>query len=90
MYLNVFLLFNRLSKIKFKWENVKTVSNGITIGFAFLILFSFLHAFTTEWAAILAIFKGLGPLIMILGGVIFALSTICAVVLKTKKEVEER
>ncbi|MFW9867946.1 MAG: hypothetical protein ACFFEN_17770 [Candidatus Thorarchaeota archaeon] len=90
MYLNVFLLFNRLSKIKFKWEKVKTVSNGITIGFAFLILFSFLHAFTTEWAAILAIFKGLGPLIMILGGIIFALSTICAVLLKTKKEVEER
>jgi hypothetical protein len=90
MYLNVYLLFNRLSKISFKWEKVKTISNGITIGFAFLILFSFLHAFTTEWAAILAMFKGLGSLIMIVAGVIFSISTVCAVLIKTKEEVEER
>ena len=89
MYLNVYLLFNRLSKISFKWEKVKTISNGITIGFAFLILFSFLHAFTTEWAAILAMFKGLGSLIMIVAGVIFSISTICAVLIKTNEEVEE-
>ena len=87
MYLNVYLLFSRLSKISFKWEKVKTISNGITIGFAFLILFTFLHAFTTEWAAILAMFKGLGSLIMILAGVIFSISTVCAVLLKTKEEV---
>jgi len=89
MYLNVYLLFSRLSKISFKWEKVKTISNGITIGFAFLTLFTFLHAFTTEWAAILAMFKGLGPLIMILAGVIFSISTVCAVLLKTKEGVEE-
>ncbi|KKN20066.1 hypothetical protein LCGC14_0939360 [marine sediment metagenome] len=89
MYLNVYLLFSRLSKISFKWEKVKTISNGITIGFAFLILFTFLHAFTTEWAAILAMFKGLGSLIMILAGVIFSISTVCAVLLKTKEGVEE-
>ncbi len=90
MYLNVYLLFSRLSKISFKWEKVKTISNGITIGFAFLVLFSFLHAFTTEWAAILAIFKGLGSLIMIVAGVIFSISTVYAVIIKTKEEVEER
>lgn len=89
MYLNVYLLFSRLSKISFKWEKVKTISNGITIGFAFLILFTFLHAFTTEWAAILAMFRGLGSLIMIIAGVIFSISTVCAVLLKTKEEVEE-
>ncbi len=90
MYLNVYLLFSRLSKISFKWEKVKTISNGITIGFAFMVLFSFLHAFTTEWAAILAMFKGLGPLIMIVAGVIFSISTVCAVLIKIKEEVEER
>lgn len=89
MYLNVYLLFSRLSKISFKWEKVKTISNGITIGFAFLILFTFLHAFTTEWAAILAVFKGLGSLIMIIAGVIFSISTVCAVLLKTKEGVDE-
>jgi len=90
MYLNVYLLFNRLSNISFKWEKVKTISNGITIGFAFLVLFSFLHAFTTEWAAILAMFRGLGSLIMIIAGVIFSISTICAVIIKPNKEVDER
>ena len=90
MYLNVYLLFRRLSKISFKWEKIKTLSNGITIGFAFFLLFTFLHAFTTEWAAILAMFKGLGSPIMILAGVIFSISTVCAVLIKTKEEVDER
>ncbi|MHA1986823.1 MAG: hypothetical protein ACW98D_09305 [Promethearchaeota archaeon] len=90
MYLNVYLLFTRLSNISFKWEKVKTISNGITIGLAFLVLFSFLHAFTTEWAAILAIFKGLGPMIMIVAGVLFSISTVCAVLIKPMKEVDER
>lgn len=90
MYLNFYLLFIQLSRISFKWEKVKTISNNITIGFAFLVLFSFLHAFTTEWAAILAAMKDLGPLIMILAGIIFSISTIYAIIIKSNEEVIER
>ena len=90
MYLNFFLLIIRLSKISFKWEKVKTVSNGLTIGFAFMVLFSFLHAFTTEWAAIITAMKGLGPLIMILAGIIFSITTIYAISIKSNEEVLER
>ena len=90
MYLNFYLLIIRLSKISFKWEKVKTVSNGLTIGFAFMVLFSFLYAFTTEWAAIITAMKGLGPLIMILAGIIFSISTIYAIIIKSNEEVLER
>jgi hypothetical protein len=90
MYLNFYLLIIRLSKIKFKWEKVKTVSNGLTIGFAFLVLFSFLHAFTTEWAAIISAMRGLGSLIMIIAGTIFSISTIYAIIIKSNEEVLER
>ncbi len=90
MYLNFYLLFIRLSKINFKWEKVKTISNGLTIGLAFLVLFSFLHAFTTEWAAIITAMRGLGPLIMILAGIIFSISTIYAIIIKSNEEVIKR
>ncbi|MHA2283121.1 MAG: hypothetical protein ACXAC5_19950 [Promethearchaeota archaeon] len=90
MHLNIYLLFIRLSKIRFKWEKVKTISNGLTIGLAFMVLFSFLHAFTTEWAAIIAAMKGLGPLIMILAGIIFSICTIYAIFIKSNEEVLER
>ena len=89
LYINVYSLFILLSEIDFKWEKVKTVSNGITIGFLFMTLFSFLHAFTTEWAAILAIFKDLGPLIMILAGIIFSILTIYGTMIKLNREVSE-
>ncbi len=90
MYINFYLLFIRLSKISFKWEKLKTISNGLTIGLAFLVLFSFLHAFTTEWAAIITAMRGLGPLIMILAGIIFSISTIYSIIIKSNEEVIER
>jgi hypothetical protein len=69
---------------------LKTISNGLTIGLAFMVLFSFLHAFTTEWAAIITAMKGLGPLIMILAGAVFSVSTIYAIIIKSKEEILER
>ncbi|MHA2397452.1 MAG: hypothetical protein ACXADU_01015 [Promethearchaeota archaeon] len=90
MYINFYLLFIQLTKISFKWEKLKTISNGLTIGLAFMVLFSFLHAFTTEWAAIITAMKGLGPLIMILAGIVFSVSTIYATIIKSKEEILER
>jgi hypothetical protein len=90
MYINFYFLFIQLTKISFKWEKLKTISNGLTIGLAFMVLFSFLHAFTTEWAAIITAMKGLGPLIMILAGVVFSVSTIYSIIIKSKEEILER
>ncbi|KKM28174.1 hypothetical protein LCGC14_1567330 [marine sediment metagenome] len=90
MYLNVYLLFIWLSKINFKWERVKTFSNAFSIGLAFMILFSFLHAFTTEWASIIAALKNFGPLIMILAALIFSITVFYTVIVIPHKEDSER
>ncbi|MFX1409294.1 MAG: hypothetical protein ACFFA6_03010 [Promethearchaeota archaeon] len=90
MYLNLYLLFSRMAKITFKWEKVKTISNAFTIGLLFMVLFSVLHIFTTEWATIGEFLKGLGPLIMLLAGIIFSISTFCAIIFNSDHEVFKR
>ena len=90
MYINLYQLIVRLVKITFKWEDLKTVSNGFTIGLLFMVLFTVLHIFTTEWATIGEFLKGLGPVVMMLGVIIFSGSTICAIIFKSKKEEDIR
>lgn len=86
MYINLYLLFSQMGKITFKWEKVKTISNAFTIGLLFMALFSVLHIFTTEWATIGEFLKGLGPIIMLLAGIIFSISTFCAIIFKSNQE----
>lgn len=86
MYINLYLLFSRMAKISFKWEKVKTISNAFTIGLLFMVLFSIFHIFTTEWATIGEFFKGLGPIVMLIGGIIFSISTFCAIIFKSHQE----
>ena len=90
MYLNVYLLFIWLSKINFKWERLKTISNAFSIALVFMVLFIFLYAFTTEWAAIITAFKDLGPLIILLAGLIFSATVFSTVIIIPNKEVSER
>jgi len=75
-----------MAKITFKWEKVKTISNAFTIGLLFMLLFSVLHIFTTEWATIGEFLKGLGPIIMLIAGIIFSVSTFCAIIFKSNQE----
>ena len=86
MYINLYLLFSRMAKITFKWEKVKTMSNAFTIGLLFMLLFSVLHIFTTEWATIGEFLKGLGPVVMLIAGIIFSVSTFCAIIFKSTQE----
>lgn len=90
MYLNFYLLLFRLLKINFKWEKLKTISNSITIGLAFLVLFILLHAFADEWAYTFKFLKDLGPFILLLAGIIFSISTWFSIIIKSKKEEENR
>jgi len=87
MYMNFYFLFIRLALISFKWEKVKTISNGITIGLVFYIIFLVFHIFTTDWAYVIAAFKGFGPLIIILSSIIFSLSTLISIKIALKKGV---
>lgn len=90
MYLNFYLLISRMMKINFKWEKVKTISNGFTIGFVFMITFSVLHIFTTDWLGTMEAFKGLGPIIMLTAGILFTISSFGAIMLESKKEGSKR
>ena len=90
MYLNFYILFSRMTKINFKWEKVKTISNALTIGFAFMVIFDVLHIFTTDWSGTIEAFKGLGPIIMLTAGILFSISSFGAIMLKSKKEGSER
>ena len=89
MYLNFSILFILMTRIRFKWEKVKTISNAIAISFVFMVLFDVLHIFTSDWAGTIAAFKGLGPLVMLLGGIIFTISTLLAIKIELKMEVFE-
>ncbi len=86
LYLNFFVLFIKLADVNFKWVRLKSISNAITIALLFMLIFDILHTLTTDWAGTSAIFKGLGPLIMILAGIILSISTITSIVIKSKKE----
>lgn len=90
MYLNFYLLFSRLLKINFKWEKLKTISNSITVGLAFLVLFIFIHAFADEWAHTFKFLKDLGPFIILLAGIISSISTWFSITIKSKKEEANR
>jgi hypothetical protein len=90
MYLNFYLLFFRMTTINFKWEKVKTISNALTIGFAFMVIFNVLHIFTSDWAGTIEAFKGLGPIVMLTAGILFAISSLGAIMLKSKKEGSKR
>ncbi|MHA1488707.1 MAG: hypothetical protein ACTSRI_03515 [Promethearchaeota archaeon] len=88
IYLNFYLLFAQMLNINFKWEKLKTISNAIAISFAFYVIFLVLHIFTTDWAYIIEAFKGFGPFIILLVSVIFSISTLISITIKSKKEVE--
>lgn len=90
MYLNFYLLFFRMTTINFKWEKVKTISNALTIGFAFMVIFNVLHIFSSDWAGTIEAFKGLGPIVMLTAGILFAISSLGAIMLKSKKEGSKR
>jgi hypothetical protein len=77
-------------KISFKWEKVKTISNGFTIGLAFMVIFDVLHIFTTDWSGTIEVFKGLGPIVMLTAGILFTISSFGAIMLKSKKEGSKR
>jgi hypothetical protein len=79
-----------MTTINFKWEKVKTISNALTIGFAFMVIFNILHIFTSDWAGTIEAFKGLGPIIMLTAGILFSISSFGAIMLKSKKEGSER
>ena len=90
LYLDFYILFIRLVKINFKWEKLKTISNSITIGLVFLLLFDILHVFTTDWAYTIKFFKGLGPLIMLLAVIILSITTWTSIKMKSKGEKSNR
>jgi len=79
MCIDFYLLFIRMSTIRFKWEKVKTISNAFAIGLVFYILFSVLHIFTINWAFIIGAFKGYGPVIVLLASLLLVISTIISV-----------
>ncbi|MFW9989948.1 MAG: hypothetical protein ACFFC3_14970 [Candidatus Odinarchaeota archaeon] len=85
IYLNFAILFSHMAIIVFKWEKVKTISNLFAIGSVFYILFSVLHIFTTDWAYIISAFKGYGPFIVILSGVIFSASVLISILESQKR-----
>ena len=88
IYLNFYLLFAQMLNINFKWEKLKTISNAIAISFVFYVIFLVLHIFTTDWAYIIEAFKGFGPFIIFLVSVIYSISTLISITIKSKKEVE--
>ncbi len=85
MYLDFFLLFSKMSTINFKWEKVKTISNAFAISLVFYILFTVLHIFTTDWAQIIAAFKGYGPIIILLASILLVASTIISLSLNYRR-----
>ncbi len=87
MYLDFYLLFTRMLMIEFKWEKIKTISNIFAITFVFYILFSVLHILTIDWAYVISAFKGFGPLIILLAGAIFSISSIISIKIDSNKEV---
>lgn len=90
MYLNFYLLIDRMVKIEFNWEKVKTISNAITIGFAFYVLFDVFHIFTTDWAFTLDAMRGYGPLLILIMAIIFSASAIIASMLNSTMKGEEK
>ena len=79
-----------MAQITFKLEKLKTISNAFTIGLLFMVLFSVLHIFTTEWATIGEFLKGLGPIIMLIAGIMFSASSFCAIIFKSNQEEVKR
>jgi hypothetical protein len=79
-----------MTTINFKWEKVKTISNALTIGFAFMVIFDVLHIFTSDWAGTIEAFKGLGPIVMLIAGILFTISSFGAIMLKSKTEGSKR
>ena len=74
IFLNFFVLFSHLAIVIFKWEKVKTISNLFAIGTSFYILFTVFHILSTDWAYVISAFKGFGPIIVVLAGVILSVS----------------
>lgn len=84
MYIDFFLLIVGLVNTKTKWEPIKTYSNAITIGLLFYLIFTVLHILTTEWATTVAALKGMGPIVIIIAGIVLALTTLTSIMV-TKK-----
>ena len=87
IYLDLYLLIISMTRINFKWVEVKSISNIITISFLFYIIFLILHIFTTDWAYTIEAFQGLGPIILFLAGILFATSSLISIIIQQKKEV---
>lgn len=78
MFLNVHLLVTNMSTTRKKGVQIKQFSKLISYGLLFLILMTFLHDFTTDYAFIISAFQGLGPLLLFIAGCILAFTTILA------------
>ncbi len=86
MYLNFYLLFAQITQITLKWEKVKTISNALSLSLVFYLIFIIMHILSTDWAYVLEILKGTGPFIVLIAGILFSITTIISIHIKTEKE----
>jgi MFS family permease len=78
MFLNTHLLIINMSTTRKPGIQISQFSKIMTYGLLFLILMTFLHDFTTDHAFTIEAFQGFGPLILFIGGCLFALMTLLA------------
>lgn len=75
-FLDLYLVLQFLGRYKFRWNRIKSISNGIAFNLGIMILFDFLYDFTTDHAFTISAFRGLGPLLLLVGGIILVVLTI--------------
>ncbi|MBN1800227.1 MAG: hypothetical protein JW891_01900 [Candidatus Lokiarchaeota archaeon] len=86
IYLDFYLLLVLTTRIRFKWVDVKSISNAITLAFLFYILFLVLHVFTTDWAYTIEALQGKGPLILLLGGILLSACSLGSIFIMNKEK----
>ncbi len=78
LFVNAHLLIVNMSTIRKTGNQLKQLSKGFTYSILFMVIMTFLHDFTTDHAFTVSALKGLGPVILLIGGFILIIMTILA------------
>ncbi|MHA1892902.1 MAG: hypothetical protein ACTSX4_00215 [Candidatus Helarchaeota archaeon] len=79
LFLDLHVLLTNIVLKKTKYNQIKTISNAITVSLLFYILFSFIYDFTTDHAFTIEALQGLGPHVLLACGLTLVLISILAI-----------
>ncbi len=76
--LDFHLLITNASIPRISGNQIKSLSKFFTYGFLFFVIMTVFHVFSTDYAFTITAFKGLGPLILFIGGILLVSMTVLA------------